>query len=186
MNFLRKFFSRRKKLLFHICCAPCGSFVSHEILAKQFALTWYFYNPNLCCREEYERRLEAVKFVAEKYHFPLIVEPYDHVAWQKKISGREKDSERGPRCLVCYFDRLQQTADQAKARGFAYFSTSLLVSPYKDSQAICRIAKQLAIEKKIDFLDINFQADDGYRRSQQFAKELGIYRQKFCGCEYSL
>jgi predicted adenine nucleotide alpha hydrolase (AANH) superfamily ATPase len=186
MLFLKKIFSQPPRLLFHICCAPCATYVSLAILAKAFRITWYFYNPNLCCRAEYERRLAAVKLVATKYRFPLIVEPYDHAAWQAGISGWEGEPERGRRCQICYFDRLHRTATLAKEKGFAYFSTSLLVSPYKDTQAIRTISLQLAKETGLEFLDQDFQADDGYRRSQQLAKDLGLYRQKFCGCEYSL
>jgi len=155
MNFLKKLLPRRR-LLFHICCAPCGAYVSRDRLAKNYALTWYFYNPNLCCREEYDRRLAAVKLVAEKYNFPLIIEPYDHTAWQEKMAGLENDPERGRRCINCYLDRLRQTAEFAKRKGFALFSTSLLVSPYKDSEAIREISKQLAAELGVGLQDQNF------------------------------
>jgi len=185
MKLLKRLLTRPRKLLFQVCCAPCGTYVSRERLAPEFALTWYFYNPNLCCREEYERRLAAVRFVADRYYFPLIVVPYDHASWQLKISGQEAEPERGRRCAQCYLDRLQSTAEFAKENGFDAFSTSLLVSPYKDTRAIREIANKLAVDIGVDFLDQDFQADDGYRRSQELAKELGLYRQKFCGCEYS-
>jgi len=181
----RKLSADQPKLLLHICCAPCGAYISRDILAPEFAVTWYFYNPNLCCREEYDRRLAAVRFVAEKYQFPLVVAPYEHEDWLEKVRGREDDPERGWRCAVCYADRLQAAAAFAAEQGFNYFSTSLLVSPYKDTDTIRRLAAQSAAASGVAFLDRDFQADDGYRRSQELAKELGVYRQKFCGCEYS-
>ena len=175
-----------KKLLLHICCAPCGTYISRERLAPSYDLTWYFYNPNLVSLEEYERRLHYVKLMAEKFGWPLIIEPYDHVGWREKIRGRENDPEKGERCLICYRDRLEKTARYAKANGFDLFGTTLLVSPYKDTAAIRAIGRELAAAEGVAFLDDDFQTDDGYRRSQELARELGIYRQKFCGCEYSL
>ncbi len=181
-------FRQKKKptLLLHVCCAPCSSYISRDRLLPRFDLTWYFYNPNLNSLEEYERRLEAVKIVAAKFNIPLLIEPYDHASWHNKISGRKNDAERGERCQICYHDRLAKTAALAKAKKFTYFSTSLLVSPYKDTTAIREIGQKLARENNLKFLAEDLQADDGYRKSQALAKELGIYQQKFCGCEFSL
>ncbi len=176
----------KPKLLLQICCAPCGTYISHERLAPRYDLTWYFYNPNLCCLEEYEKRLAMVRLMAEKFNFSLIVEPYNHEPWRKIICGRETDPERGERCQICYRNRLVKTAQLAKEKGFDFFGTTLLVSPYKDTEAIKKIGQEMAGEYGVEFLGEDFQADDGYRRSQNLAKELGLYRQKFCGCEYSL
>jgi predicted adenine nucleotide alpha hydrolase (AANH) superfamily ATPase len=176
-----------EKLLLHVCCAPCGAYVSRERLQPRYDLTWYFYNPNLCCQEEYDQRLKYVKLMAEKFAIPLIIEPYsrtDHADWQTKIKGHENDPEKGLRCLICYRDRLEKTARLAKEQGFDFFSTSLLVSPYKDTAAIKKISQELAKICQVKFLDENFQIDNGYQKSQTLARELGIYRQKFCGCEY--
>lgn len=177
---------KRPKLLLHICCAPCGTYISRDRLAPQYDLTWYFYNPNLNSREEYEKRLHYVKLMAAKFSWPLIIEPYDHETWRKKICGREADPEKGERCRICYGDRLEKTAQLAKQQGFDFFSTTLLVSPYKDTALIKNLSAELSMVHGVDFLDQDFQSDDGYRRSQELAKELEIYRQKFCGCEYSL
>ncbi len=175
-----------KKLLLQICCAPCGTYISRDRLAPHYDLTWYFCNPNLVSLEEYEKRLEMVKLMAAKYDWPLIIEPYEHAEWQEITCGRAADPERGERCRLCYRDRLVRTARLAKEKGFDVFGTTLLVSPYKDAAAIIEIGKELEEMSEVAFLDMDFQADDGYRRSQELAKELGLYRQKFCGCEYSL
>jgi predicted adenine nucleotide alpha hydrolase (AANH) superfamily ATPase len=155
-------------------------------LAPRYDLTWYFYNPNLISLKEYEKRLTAVKLMAEKFNFPLIVEPYEHSAWQTLTADRVAEPERGERCHLCYRDRLEKTVRLAKGKGFTLFSSSLLVSPYKDTAAIRKISRELAQKNGITFLAEDFQADNGYRLSQELAKELNIYRQKFCGCEYSL
>ncbi|NLZ74503.1 hypothetical protein GX917_01175 [Candidatus Falkowbacteria bacterium] len=178
--------NKKPSLLLHVCCAPCASYISRDILLPQYKLTWYFDNPNLNSLEEYNKRLAAVKFVATKLAIPLIVEPYKHEAWLEKVKGRETDPERGKRCHLCYRDRLSRTALLAQKKKFTYFSTSLLLSPYKDTEAIKKISLSLTAENGPKFLDIDFQANNGYQRSQELAKELGLYRQKFCGCEFSL
>ncbi len=175
-----------KKLLLQVCCAPCGTYTSLERLAPRYDLTWYFYNPNLLSQEEYDKRLAAVKFVAEKFNWPLIVEPYDHAPWREKACPHAASPERGTRCLICYHDRLAKTAAFAKENGFELFGTTLLVSPYKDTAAILALGHSLSVSSGVEFLAEDFQSDDGYRRSQELAKDLGLYRQKFCGCEYSL
>ena len=175
-----------KKLLLQICCAPCGTYISRDRLAPRFDLTWYFCNPILISREEYDKRLAAVKLMAAKFSWPLIIEPYDHESWSGFASCRASDPERGGRCRLCYRDRLLKTAKLARDKEFDLFSTTLLVSPYKDTEAIAEIGRELAAEYDLEFLAEDFQAEDGYRRSQNLARELGLYRQKFCGCEYSL
>lgn len=177
--------ARRPRLLLHICCAPCGTYISCNRLSPRYDLTWYFYNSNMNSPEEYDKRLFYVKLMAAKFNFPLIIEPYDHAAWSQKIKGREFDAEKGKRCRICYRDRLAQTAQLAHQEKFDFFSTTLLVSPYKDAVAIRAIGRELAATERVAFLDEDFQADDGYIFSQALVKDLGVYRQKFCGCEYS-
>jgi len=175
----------KPKLLLHVCCAPCSAYLIREILLPEFEVTLYFYNSNLCSKEEYEARLYWVKFVAAENKIPLIIEPYNHEAWLSQVAGHEADLERGPRCLICYRDRLDKTAELASHGKFDYFSTSLLVSPYKDTQALIKIAQEVAAKYNTKFLDRDFQADDMYQKSQELAKQLNFYRQKFCGCEFT-
>lgn len=175
----------KPRLLLHICCAPCASDLTINNLRKRFRVWWYFDNPNLDLAEEYQRRLEAVRYVAKRYHIPLITRKYSHRQWLVLVSGRETDPERGARCRLCYANRLARAAYLARRRHFQFFSTSLLVSPYKDGEAIRKIGAGLAVKEGVSFLAEDFQAEDGYRRSQALAKELGIYRQKYCGCEFS-
>jgi len=175
----------KAKLLLHVCCAPCSAYLIKEILNPEFAVTLYFYNSNLCSEEEYEARLKWVKFIAEQNKIPLIIEPYYHDLWLAKVQGTESEPERGARCLICYRDRLEVTAKIAKEQNFDYFSTSLLVSPYKDAKALVAISKELALKYQTTFLERDFQVNDTYKKSQELAKELGFYRQKFCGCEFT-
>lgn len=176
---------QKERLLLHICCAPCGAYPSQEILSPQYDLTLYFYNPNLLSQEEYDKRLLYVKELAAKNNWPLIIEPYNHGDWQKKVSGLESEAELGKRCEVCIGDRLEKTAALAKAEDFKIFATTLAFSPYKNQVFIRQMALELATKYGIKFLDRDWPIQDIYRHSQDLAKKLGFYRQKFCGCEYA-
>ena len=175
----------KPKLLLHVCCAPCSAYLIQEILRPEFEVTLYFYNSNLCSQEEYEQRLLWVKFVAAENKIPLIIEPYNHSAWLAQTVGHETDPERGARCLICYYDRLDKTAELARHNNFDFFSTSLLVSPYKDTKALINIAQEVSIKYNTKFLARDLQADNMYSKSQELAKQLNFYRQKFCGCEFT-
>lgn len=177
--------SHRPRLLFHICCAPCASYSTQTKLMPHYRVTWYFYNPNLSSAQEYERRLQAVRRAADILKVNLIAVPYRHEAWREMVRDRERDAERGARCQLCYRERLQAAYDFAKRRGFQYFSTSLLVSPYKDGESIRKICRELSSEAGPEFLDQDFQADNGFRASLEWAREKGLYLQRYCGCEFS-
>jgi len=180
-SFVRK---PRPKLLMHICCAPCGGYAVSQVLNKKYDISLFFYNPNIDTREEFDRRLEGVKAIAQKFNLPLIVENYDHAAWQSLAKGHEGDPERGPRCLLCYGDRLEKTARLASEKKFEFIGTTLTASPFKDSAVIMEMGKKAAERAGVKFLEYDLKTDDGYRKSQELAKKLGIYRQKYCGCEF--
>ena len=140
--------------------------------------------PTLSCVTP-KRRLQAVRRAADILKVDLITVPYRHEAWRELVRDRERDAERGARCQLCYRERLQAAYDFAKRRGFRYFSTSLLVSPYKDGEAIRKICRELAAEGGPVFLNQDFQADNGFRASLDWARERGLYLQRYCGCEFS-
>lgn len=174
----------KPKLLLHICCVGCGAYVA-QVLKKEFKISLFFYNPNIWPREEYEKRREEAVRVAEEYKLDLVISDYDHGAWLKKIKGHEHDPEKGARCLICYEDRLQTTARKAQALGFDYFTTTLTVSPHKVAQAIMKSGKELAVSYNVIFLDQDFKKQDGFKKASQLSKELNLYRQNYCGCEFS-
>lgn len=176
---------RQPRLLLHICCAPCASYITKHLLLPRFKVVWYFYNPNLSSLEEYQRRLAAAQRAAKIIGVKLIAAPYRHEAWRDLVRGRELDEEKGGRCHLCYHERIEAAYRLAKKQRFAYFSTSLLSSPYKDAEAIRRIAQDLSDQQNPIFLDEDFQADAMFKKSLAWAKENGIYLQKYCGCEFS-
>jgi len=176
---------RKPKLLLHVCCAPCSAYTATQILAKKYQVTLYYYNPNLDSEAEYLRRLEAVRIVARKYKLPLLIEPYDHVGWLEMMTGREGDKEGGARCRGCFWERIKKTAIEAKQGNYDLFGTSLSASPFKDSQLVLALGREAEIELGAKFLDLDFKVNDGWNKSLALAKELGIYRQKYCGCDFS-
>jgi UDP-GlcNAc:undecaprenyl-phosphate GlcNAc-1-phosphate transferase len=182
---LSRFKKKQPRLLLHVCCAPCAAYITHSSLMNRFRVSWYFYNSNIYSPEEYEKRLLAVKSFCRKYGIKLITEPYDHRGFLSLVSGRENDLERGGRCLICYLDRLKKTAELAAKKHYDFFSTSLLTSPYKRTTEIATMCEDLARQYNVSYLAEDFQASRGFQLSQEFAKQEGYYRQKFCGCEFS-
>lgn len=173
------------KLLFHMCCGPCGSHLSGQ-LAKAYEVTLFFHNPNLDSLLEFERRAsEAIK-VAKRWGLPAIITDYQHQSWKRKIKGLEKEPEGGARCAICFAMRLMATAKFAKENGFDAFTTSLSVSPHKNYNYVLTAGQAAAKKHKITFIEQDFKKRDGYKLSIMQAKKLGLYRQDYCGCEFSI
>lgn len=176
----------KPSLLLHICCAPCGTYVTKFKLMFKYRVTWFFYNSNIYTKEEYDKRLYWVKLMAKKFSIPLIVIPYRHSHFLEMVKGFEHEPERGKRCALCYRDRLSLSAKVALEKGFDYFSTTLLYSPFKDSLLISKIASEYIKMPSLKYLADDFSDIDVYNKSQSLAKDLGMYRQKFCACEFSI
>lgn len=173
-------------LLLHACCAPCSSYVI-EYLNKYFDITIYYYNPNIYPQNEYTRRMnELKKFLKEtKYNIKLIEETYIPDEYYKSIKGYEKLGERSERCYKCYELRMRKSCTYAKKNNFDYFTTTLSISPYKNSTWINEIGEKLSDEYNIKYLYSDFKKKNGYKRSLELSKEYNLYRQDYCGCVYS-
>lgn len=174
-----------KRLLLHACCAPCGAY-SHEYLTEQgYDVTYYFYNPNIFPKEEYERRLnELLRYCGDK-NIPIIVEEADFESWDTAVKGHEDAPERGSRCKICYGMRLKKTAEKAKEMGFDCFTTTLSISPHKSYEMIKEISEELSRETGVEYTDVNLKKKDGYKKSVALSQKYGFYRQNYCGCKYS-
>jgi predicted adenine nucleotide alpha hydrolase (AANH) superfamily ATPase len=175
----------KNKLLLHICCIGCGAYVS-DLLKSDFNIKLFFYNPNIYPESEHDKRLEEIKRVADKYELEIICAEYNHESWLEKVRGLEDEPEKGRRCLICYDDRLRETAKTAKEGDFAYFTSTLTVSPHKDAKAISNIGQGLAKEYGVNFLDKDFKKQDGFKKACAVSRELNLYRQNYCGCEFSI
>ena len=174
-------------LLLHACCGVCSSSVL-ERLYSFFDITVLYYNPNIYPKEEYIKRLNVQKEIINKMHLDVKIIEIGYLDEDfKEISkGYENEKEGGIRCNKCYYLRLDKTAKIAKEKGFDYFTTTLSVSPYKDSQKLNKIGEVLSEKYGIKYLYSDFKKKEGYKRSNILAKKYNLYRQHYCGCEYSL
>jgi len=179
---------RRPKLLLHSCCAPCSSAVL-ERLTEVFDITVFFYNPNIAPEEEFNHRVEEqARFIAEMPKtgsINLIRGEYDAASFYALAKGLEDVPEGGERCTRCFRLRLGKTAQLAKDGGFDYFTTTLSISPLKDAQRLNAIGSELSAQFGVPYLFSDFKKKNGYRRSCELSAEYGLYRQDYCGCEYS-
>ena len=175
-------------LLLHSCCAPCSSYVI-SYLTNYFNITILYYNPNISPIKEYEKRKqEQIKLINEinKINKLNIIDcDYDNNLYEQTIKGLEKEPERGKRCLKCYKLRLEKTAQIANLNNFDYFTTTLSVSPYKNSKILNEIGKELENKYKTKWLYSDFKKKDGYKKSIELSKKYNLYRQNYCGCIYS-
>ena len=177
----------KPRLLLHVCCAPCSSYVL-EYLNAYFDITAYYYNPNISPEKEYLFRAdELVRFITETAYpnvKPEIAE-YTPQDFREIAKGLENEPEGGKRCLKCYEMRLRKTAEKAKTDGYDYFTTTLTISPMKNSQIMNDIGRKVSEEIGIPYLFSDFKKKNGYKRSCELSKQFGLYRQNYCGCEFS-
>ncbi|MCX7658288.1 MAG: epoxyqueuosine reductase QueH [Oscillospiraceae bacterium] len=175
-------------LLLHSCCAPCSSYVL-LYLSDYFKITVFYFNPNIAPQEEYQKRLleqkKFIKKIATKNPVDFIEGDYDHSGFLEIAKGLESEPECGKRCHVCYGLRLNETARLAKKRGFDFFTTTLSVSPHKNAAKINEIGLNAAKLFGAKFLCADFKKKNGYKRSIELSKEYNLYRQDYCGCEFS-
>jgi len=169
-------------VLLHTCCGPCASHAVEELRRLGYTVTLCFSNANLAPAEEYERRLEAARQLAAHEQAPLIADPPDHAAWLAAMQGLEDAPEGGARCERCFRYSLTRVQAIAAAQGFDSFTTSLTISPHKRAAIIFAIGREL---DPVRFLDVDFKKHDGFRRSTAIARDCGLYRQNYCGCEFS-
>ncbi len=175
-------------LLLHACCAPCSSYVL-EYLSRYFSISILYYNPNISPKQEYEkRRAELERLVQEmslKHPVTLLPCEYGSEAFQKAAQGLENVPEGGERCMKCFRLRLSRAAEEAKKRGFDYFTTTLSISPLKNAAALNRIGEEVSAEFGVRHLPADFKKKGGYKRSLELSKIYSLYRQDYCGCVYS-
>ena len=178
----------RPRLLLHSCCAPCSSYVL-EYLSRHFAITVFYYDPNISPAEEFYRRSAEQQRLIREMPLSSPVEfiegRYEPERFFAVAAGHEADPEGGARCLACYRLRLTETAALAAAQGFSYFTTTLSISPLKNAAALNAIGRELATEYGVPYLFSDFKKRDGYKRSCALSREYDLYRQNYCGCVFS-
>lgn len=174
----------RKKLLLHACCAPCSS-ACIERLKEYFAVTAFFYNPNIEDEEYFKRKAELIRFINETGWADILDCGHDVAQFYTAVTGLENCGEGGERCLTCFKLRLEETARAAAEGGYDYFSTTLTISPLKNANAINAIGQSAAQKYGVLWLPCDFKKENGYLRSLKLSQEHRLYRQNYCGCVFS-
>ena len=179
---------KRPTLLLHACCAPCSSYVL-EYLSKVFDITLLFYNPNISPEAEYNFRENELRRLIGEMPLPsgirVVSQKYDPQEFYNISSGLENLEEGGERCKKCYRLRLERTARIASEGGFDYFTTALSISPYKNAEWLNTIGNEEGIKYGVSYLFSDFKKKNGYKRSCELSEQYGLYRQNYCGCEFS-
>lgn len=177
------------RLLLHSCCGPCSSSVL-EYLTQYFDVTLLWYNPNLYPDAEFEHRLNAQREIIEKMgladRVSIMEESRRSEDYYAVIKGLENEPEGGKRCEQCFRVRLAETAKTAKRCGFDYFCSTLTVSRHKNAVLINAIGEEAARAEGVKWLPSDFKKRGGEDRSVELSEKHGIYRQLYCGCEFSL
>ena len=173
-----------KKLLLHSCCGPCSTHVLNELKDK-FDVTIFYSNSNIFPFEEYEKRLEEQKRYAKIVGIDVIEDDYNEEDYLEFIKGLENEKEGGDRCKKCFEFRLRRTAKKARELGFDIFTTTLSVSPHKNSQTITLVGEKVSKEEGVEYFPGNFKKQDGYKKSVELSKKYSLYRQNYCGCRFS-
>ena len=184
-------------LLLHACCAPCSSAVL-ERLRTVFRITVFYYNPNISWEEEYQLRAEEQKrliawfneqqdvALGEAFPMDYVEGDYEPELFFAAAKGLEREPEGGARCEKCFVLRLKKTVDKAVALGADYVTTTLTISPLKNAPLLNAIGERMAADTGVMWLPSDFKKKNGYKRSVELSAEQGLYRQDYCGCEFSL
>ena len=176
-------------LLLHSCCGPCSSYVI-SYLTNYFNITVLYYNPNIYPEAEYlKRKQEQIKLINNietKNKLDFLDIDYDYNEFKEFTKGLEQELEGGSRCNKCFYLRLNKTCLLAKENNYNYFGTTLTVSPHKNAEIINNIGLQLEKDNNIKWLISDFKKEDGYKKSIELSKKYDLYRQHYCGCEYSI
>lgn len=179
---------RTPRLLLHVCCAPCSSYVL-EYLSEYFEITVFYYNPNIEPEKEYRfRAAEEQRFITEirpRHPIHYVEGSYDPAEFHRAVRGLEKELEGGARCTACFRLRLEQAAALCREGGFDYYTTTLTISPLKDADRLNGIGQEMAAAYGVKWLPSDFKKRGGYVRSVELSQAHGLYRQDYCGCVYS-
>jgi len=167
------------KILLHICCGPCTIFPLKKLRADGFFVQGLFFNPNIHPYLEYRRRMDTLRSYALSESFDVTFdEEYPMEEFLENVALR-----RDRRCRHCYEIRLSTAADFAKKAGYGLFTTTLLYSTYQNHEMIAEVGRDAAKNAGIEFHYDDYRI--GWREGIVRSKEMGMYRQQYCGCVYS-
>ncbi len=171
--------AEQKNLLLHVCCGPCAAGCVDRI-PEGWQPVLFFSNSNIATRAEYDRRLAEVHKLSAITRLRVVEDDYNHDAWLAAVAGLEREPEGGARCRRCFRFNLSRAARKAAELGCARFTTTLTVSPRKNSAQIFEAGRESG-----PFLDVDFKKQDGFAHSVAMSRQYGMYRQASCGCEFA-
>lgn len=171
-----------KKVLLHICCAGCATASVSRLKEQGYYIKGFFYNPNIHPEDEYIRRRQDLEKISDKYSIDIEEGAYDTQNWFNSVKGFESEPEGGKRCGICFRLRLYRTYKKMLDGDYDFFSTTLTISPHKNSKLINRLGREIGGDR---FLERDFKKKDGFKQSVLVSRKLGLYRQNYCGCVYS-
>lgn len=183
--------SKDKTLLLQGCCAPCSSFVLTS-LKERINIKILYYNPNIVDDNEYNMRLNELKRLVDIVNAEYPGADVTFIEGRKEpekfleiAKGLEQEPEGGARCIKCFELRLREAARVAVKEGADYFTTTLSISPYKNSQLLNDIGERIGKEEGIKYLNSDFKKKDGFKKSVELSGKYDLYRQDYCGCPFS-
>jgi predicted adenine nucleotide alpha hydrolase (AANH) superfamily ATPase len=174
------------KVLLHVCCAPCAPVASERLRDAGHEVALFFCNPNIHPAAERNRRLEEARTLARRLGVRFLSDDGDFDGWHRGVAPLAPRGERSARCRVCFAWRLDATARAARRGGFDAFTTTLTTGRQKKSRDIFRIGRMLGGKHGLVFIAEDFKKRDGAKKSEVYCREHGLYRQDYCGCEWSL
>lgn len=176
----------QNKIVIHTCCAICSGYPLSYLKDMGYQVIAYFYNPNIYPDSEYQKRLDAERTLCKHFDVELVEAQYNPQEYYDFVKGFENEPEKGLRCDKCFELRLLQTAKFAKSVGTECFTTSLGISPHKNFEKLSQIGEEISKKTGIKYLAINFRKKDGFLKTNEISRELGLYRQNYCGCKFAL
>ncbi len=179
----------RPTLLLHICCGVCSVYPL-LYLRKYFKITIYFSNSNIYPYDEYLKRLDALntylKFLKDD-EIKLVVGKYDYESYKKILEPLKDEPEMGKRCKLCYSLRMNEGFKYASENNYEYFTTVMSISNRKNADYLNEIGEALENKNKdVKYLHADFKKGDGITKNEKLNKELNLYHQNYCGCEFSI
>jgi len=176
----------KNKILLHACCAICSGYPITLLKDMGYQVFVYFYNPNIYPQEEYQKRIQAQRILCTHLDCELIEGEYQPEEFYAIAKGLENEPEKGKRCDKCFELRLLKTAQLAKDLDIQEFTTSIVISPHKNFVKLTEIGEKIAFQNGLTYRAIDFKKQDGFLKTNRLSKELNLYRQNYCGCEFSI
>jgi len=174
------------KVVLHVCCAPDATIPWPALMEEGHKVTGYFYSSNIHPFEEFRRRSEDVERLALHLGAEFLVDEYRPLNWLEKVSSHILSPEGGERCALCFREQLEGAARMAVERGFDALCTTLTISPHKDVGLVDVIGREVCDERGLEWLSRIWRKNGGFPASVRKSRQLGLYRQNYCGCVMSI